>query len=499
MNMMNRFRLEIIVFVSGATVMMLELAGSRVLAPYAGTSLVTWTSLIGTILAALALGYAWGGRLADRKNPTLRALAGLLIVSAAAMAAIAICNTPILAFFQFIIRDIRLRAVASSIVLFLPASFILGAIAPYAAKLKLVDLRSSGRTIGNLYAISTAGSIAGTFLAGFFLLSLLGNARLILLCAFLQFALSLLASRGNERPPHTVAIGIVIIAIFIGTTALSGFLAANFDFHDTDTAYNRATVFRVTDAKSGKPMRVLATEAGTIQSEAYLDSDEMVPEYLNMFRVFRAFVPSPKQTAMIGGGAYSFPKYFLRTFTDATIAVVEIDPAITSIAREYFGLRDDPRLSLFTLDGRVFLNSVKERYDVLFIDAFRSGYASPFTLTSREAVERQYQILNENGAVVMNIISAISGDRGKLLRAELATYRSIFPHVYIFAVSSRNPMAVQNIVLVAHKSSHATDLVSDDPELAPLLSRAWTDFVPQDLPILTDDKSPVDEYATLLL
>jgi predicted membrane-bound spermidine synthase len=154
--------LEISVFLCGAVVMVIELTGSRVLAPYLGTSLVVWTSLIGIILASLSLGYWWGGRVADRR-PEARLLGRIILLAAVATAAIALTKSFVLGFLQSQGAGLHAAAVWSTLLLFAPPSVLLGMVAPFAVRLKIADTQTSGRTAGNLYAISTIGSIVGTF------------------------------------------------------------------------------------------------------------------------------------------------------------------------------------------------------------------------------------------------------------------------------------------------------------------------------------------------
>jgi MFS family permease len=165
----KKIYLEIVVFVCGAVVMAFEIIGSRMLGPYAGTSYIVWSAIIGIILLSLSLGYYAGGRIADHKpRPDLLALivfvAGILILITA------LIKDPVLAFLPGAIEDIRVVSVVSSLLLFAPCAFLLGMVSPFAARLKMNSVAHSGRTVGNLYALSTVGSIAGVFLAGFYLI-----------------------------------------------------------------------------------------------------------------------------------------------------------------------------------------------------------------------------------------------------------------------------------------------------------------------------------------
>jgi predicted membrane-bound spermidine synthase len=206
--------LEIVVFVCGAAVMIFELVGSRVIAPYVGTSTYAWTSLIGVILASLSAGYYVGGYLAD-KRPSIRPMALIIIFSAVAIAFSAFTKDIFSVFISTLHVILEIKSIVISLILFAPASFLLGMVSPYAVRLRMIDITKSGRTSGNLYAISTAGSIFGTFLAGFYIIPNLGstNTLMILSIALLLVAVLLLLDTKIGRP---VKIAVLLLIVFLG-------------------------------------------------------------------------------------------------------------------------------------------------------------------------------------------------------------------------------------------------------------------------------------------
>ena len=169
------------VFLCGAALMIIELTGSRILAPFLGPSLVVWTSLIGIILASLSLGAWWGGILADRR-PSARLLGRIVLLAAWATAAIGLSKSWVLPFLQGA-GSLHVTAIVATLVLFAPASVLLGMVAPFAVRLQLADTEVAGRTAGSLYALSTIGSIAGTFLAGFVLIAWVGSTAILFITA----------------------------------------------------------------------------------------------------------------------------------------------------------------------------------------------------------------------------------------------------------------------------------------------------------------------------
>ncbi|MBA7499106.1 Polyamine aminopropyltransferase [subsurface metagenome] len=487
----SKYLLEIVVFVCGAVVMMFELVGSRVLGPYFGTSLFVWTSLIGIILGSLSLGYYLGGKIADKKS-SFKSLSLIIFLAAISIGLMVIIKDFWLIVLQNSFTDIRTSSVLASISLFLPASVFLGMVSPYAVKLKLNNLNTSAQTVGNLYAISTTGSIFGTFLAGFYLIPHFGTNKLLIILSITLITISLALSAKKDTRIKLSVFAIVVIGWFV----ISGlnYMLPKSGFIDVDTAYNRIWIYDRIDFRTNKIVKMMGINNEN-HSSMFLDSDELVSEYTKYYHLAKHFNPNFKKTMMLGGAGYSYPKDFLYRYPEATIDVVEIDPKVTELAKKYFRLEENPRLTIYHEDGRVFLNKTQEKYDVIFGDAFSSHYSLPYQLTTKEAVQKKYNILNDDGIVILNIISAIEGEKGKFLRAEYATYKSLFPQVYLFPVThSDYGNVVQNIILVALKSEKDQTFNNSDPKLNEYLQHLWKKTVDADIPILTDNFAPVAYY-----
>jgi spermidine synthase len=487
--------------------MVYELVGSRVLAPHLGSSTYVWTSLIGVILGSLSVGYWGGGRIADGKAG-LENLGGIVFLAAAVIGITTCLKDPILEIIGINISDLRWKSVLASILLFSPASILLGSVSPYAVKLKSKTLENLGSTVGKLYALSTIGSIVGTFAAGFYLIPTFGTNKILVIisCALTAAAILTLPAR---KTIEKAGMGSICLAITMGGGYLDKRYNGPFPLLDVDTQYSRV---RITDKVS--PFRMarkshqkntgdqgavrLLQMSNTLNSGIYHDSDELLFKYTRFFRLAKHFQPNVRTSVMIGGGAFVYPRDFLRMFPQAAMDVVEIDPALTDLAKQYFRLRDDPRLKVINEDGRTFLNRAESRYDVLFCDAFASVYSIPYQLTTRESVRQMYRLLNDNGVALVNVISGIRGDNGRFLRAEHETFRSVFPHVYLFQVDNRaDATSFQNIMLVAVKGEKAPGLKNSDSELNEYLSHLWRQELPSDTPVLTDDYAPVEHYINL--
>lgn len=491
-NFRHKFLLELIVFTSGALVMIFEVTGSRILAPYIGTSVYIWTSLIGVILGSLSLGYHLGGRAAD-KNPELKKLASVLFSAAALMSVTLLLQDFALSFLATVGLRLEVKAILAALLLFAPASMLFGFITPYAVRLKMVAVEDSGKIIGKLYALSTVGSIFGTFLAGFFLLPFVGSIRTVYLIIAILFALSITIAPFTLTQRKLYALILFVFAIGLNEFVRYS-LGKDFDLHDIDTEYSRIRVFRTTDDETNRPIEVLTLDPFSTQSAIFLDGDEIVLKYANFYQLLRHFKPDFQKTLIIGGAGYSFPKEYLRKYPGKQIDVVEIDPQMTRIAHDFFRLKDDPNLRIFHQDGRVFLNQNKERYDVVLVDAFGSVYSVPFQLTTREAVQKMNDSLSADGVVIVNMISAIDGDGSRFLRSEYKTYSEVFPHVLLFKVrNEKDDATTQNLILVASKAKDIS-LESDDKEISKLLQNLYRKPLSLTVPALTDDLAPVEYY-----
>ena len=494
--------LEVVSFICGAAVMVLEMAGARLLAPYLGTSIVVWTAMIGVVLACLSLGYWLGGKAGD-KAPSARKL-GLIIASGSAFVVIAaLAQRPILAAVAGANWPLQVSAVAAAVFLFAVPCVFLGMVSPYIIQVRLLDYQNKSRSssiIGRFFALSTIGSIAGTFLGGYWLISWFGT-RLILyaVAAVLALAALLVMPRGRKIPAALV---------FASCIGLGGFTAANVHESlatgiDFDTRYNH---IRIQDGTSGgHRVRYLTTDPGSAQSGMRIDDPTyLLFDYTKHYAIGWHILPTAKDFLMLGGGGYSVPKFLLRTKSNAKIDVVEIDPGITQAAREYFELKDDGRLRIFHEDARVFLNRAARedafgRYDMIMGDTFTSNYNIPFHLGTVECAEHIKALLRDDGVFVCNIISAVTGEEGQVLRSIHAAFAEVFPQTHVFPVSypHRTDLA-QNVMLVALKTPKTIPLAWD-AEMQAMLAKEFKGVLEQDVMALTDNYAPVERYSMPML
>lgn len=486
----SKYRLEVVVFIVGACVMAVEITGSRILAPYFGTSVIVWTSLIGIVLAALSGGYAYGGRLAD-KNPKWEVLSLVIFLAALYVGLVSFSKDILLYFLQRVFVDVRLGSTVATIILLGPPSFLLGIVSPYAVRLKIRDLKKTGKTAGSLYAISTVGSIFGTFLAGYFLLSYLGNTYLLNLISFALLFSALICF--GKLP---------MLGKLLGTIFLFFCLAASFVYLrasqeggivDRDTLYNRVWIFNTKDPASDREIKVLRFDPKFTQSAIFLDDNDLVMNYTKYLHSVDAFVPKIERVLVVGGAAYVVPRDLLLRHKEAKVDVVEIDPEVTSLAKQYFGLAENERLSIIHEDARTFFERGQkqvEGYDLVLLDAFGSSNSVPFHLTTVESYEGVKNLLSSRGIVAVNVISAVEGKNSEFFRAEFLTLRSVFPYVFTIPVENQRLGDVQNVILIGSKTGYVQ---SSDSEILDYLSKMYEGKVVK-IPILTDDFAPVDNY-----
>lgn len=498
---MQKFIPSIVIFITGFITMVFEFVGARALGPYFGTSIFVWTSLIGIIMGSLSLGYWLGGVLSVKKT-NFHFLGIMMLIAGVFVVLTALGDKYILDRVVKYIPNFKLQNVISVALLFGPASVLFGMILPYSIRLKMENIKSSGSTIGSLYALSTVGSILGTFTAGFILVPTLGYSNIFFILSITMFVISIVLFFVEKG-----YIGSVISISFIAITIFTWNQKRNQkqNYLDFDTQYNRVLIFETTDRNTGRPIKMLRVNDEN-SSAMFLDGDEgLAFKVLEYYHLVEHFVPDFNHSLMIGGSGYAFPKAYLNTYPKASLDVVEIDPGLTALAREHFNLQDNPRLRIYHEDGRIYLNHCeKNKYDAVFMDAYKSMLTIPYQLTTQNAVQKISDALTNNGAVFANVISSLNDDTNEFLRAELATYRSVFPQVFLFAVQYPNPteeekLFFQNIMLVGLKSSVMPEMNSENQQLHRFLSNLIELKTSDKDFIITDEYAPVEYFAAKVL
>lgn len=488
--MKSKSFLLLLTFLSGAMVMVFEIIGARILAPYIGTSFFVWTALIGFVLASLSLGYYLGGKWIDKK-PSIK-MPGIAFFGAAlSLLFVLVIKDDFLEWVLQHIRGIKASAIVSSFVLFVPASVFFGMISPMISRLLLIDLPKAGKTIGNVFALGSIGSLFGTFLAGFYLLP---NFSLSLILATIFFISIIIAMVIFMAEKKWVWASMSIVFVLLGALQLNQKQDHNYTYQ-YESEYNSIKVFPSIDYQSGDS--ILMMQLGRQRAGGMSLTDNTLPfNYLYYFRLAEHFNPDFKNTLMLGGAAYSFPKYFLSQYPEAKMDVVEIDEEVTRVAHEYFGLQENKNLSIIHEDARTYINTCDEKYDVIYSDTFRNAISLPYQLTTIEAIQKQYELLNEGGVVLVNVIQAVEGKSSLFLQAELKTFMQVFPQVYLFADRGVNKREeIQSTIIFAIKSETRPAFSSSITSIDSLLAKRVNESIPLNQAILYDDFAPVDYLA----
>lgn len=481
---MKKYKLEITTFIAGATGMIVELVASRILSPYLGSSNLIWTCIIGMMLAFMSIGYFIGGKISD-KYPKMNLLS-LFILDASIFISI-IPLIEVYAIEPLSKKNISLPIIAiicSTITFGIP-SLLLATASPFAVKLKEKDEKQIGQVSGKMSAISTIGSIFGTFLAGFILIPKLGVKNIILMIVVILNILSFILQ--EEKNIKYIIKSIIILLILVAVVLLGKklFYQKYQDMIlDTDSEYSRIWIRKLVN-DSGKEYNTLEVDLG-LESIAS-NEKKLTSEYLKYYDLFDYYQENTDNVLLIGGAAYTYPSYYLENFKEKKIDVVEIDPKMTELAQKYFNLDiNNSNLTIYHEDGRRFLNTSNNKYDCILVDAFK-GLNVPFQLTTVEALENEKRLLNDDGIIISNIFSALEGENSKFLRNEYTTYKKIFDNVKVFKVDlgSDDNTEMQNYILVAFNGKQI-----ENPEkfekYAKLLSTEMTEI---DISgeVLTDD------------
>ena len=440
--------LAVLVFVAGIASMSLEFAASRILIPIFGSSIYTWGSLIGVILTGLSLGYHIGGKLAD-KNPNFLKLC--LVIFSAGLYIIFIpfiAPTITSSFIQFV-SDSQYASLFAVFTLLIVPTFLLGIVSPYAIKLATRRLNELGNVSGNLYSLSTIGSIVGTFLTVFILIPTFEiNYILFGLGVTLMFFSSLF---GLARFPKIIAVFVVVLLFFFPSINLSS--VGTVMIHPNGMlVYEKETLYSHLDVIDNGNIRTLYLD-GNIHSQMYKNKpEELVNTYTKYFHLGFLFNPDAKDVLFVGGGGFSGPKNFLSMYSEARIDVVEIDPDVISTARNYFYLpaNNGSRLMVYNDDARNFLSKTEKKYDLIILDAFSKNYV-PFHLMTLEYFQLLDGKLTSDGIIISNNIGSMTGDRSDIIRAVYKTISQVFPSVYVFP-TEHNPGNLQNIMLATMKT-----------------------------------------------
>lgn len=442
------WRPSLIVFISNACIMTIELVAGRLIAPFVGVSLYTWTSVIGVILAGISIGNFVGGKLADR-YASRRLLGTIFIVAGLASLSVLITASAIgerglpAATWLPLVGRMLLFVTA----IFLLPSILLGVISPLVVKLSLQDLNSSGSTIGRIYAASALGSIVGTFATGYVLISLFGTRAILLGVGALLIAMGLLFGRwlrGATKPALASAVP-VIAAVALAAGPLQATLQGPC-LRETDYFCIRV---RDETREDGETYRVLTLDRLVHSYVSLNDPRKLVYGYERVGAEVLAYMERHRDSIdafFIGGGGYTLPRYIEVVHPRSIVEVAEIDPGVTAIAHEMLGLPRDTKVKTINQDARLFLLRLDpaRRYNLIVGDAF-NDFSVPYHLTTHEFNQLVRQHLTDDGIYMLNLI-----DGGDLpfASAMLRTLGQTFDWIYFIPIGRRWLDTTRNTFIV---------------------------------------------------
>jgi spermidine synthase len=485
-----------VVSISGAAVLAIEILGTRILGPFYGVSLFLWSALITVTLAALSIGYAVGGRWADRgaridRLGSVLALAGLWTV------AIPWLRHPLLALTEPL--GLRAAVLATSGVLFGPPLTLLGMVSPYAIRLRADRLEDVGRTAGNIFAVSTVASVASALVTGFILIPSVGVQRLTLGIGLVLLLTGSVALVVSSAPAGRIAGAAAFVLAAVGSVLRptpSGAKAASVVWMG-QSAYAELRVLDLNDA------RYLLVDGGIHTIRVQPDGGALHP-YAVVTDLAKLFFEEPGRLLLVGLGGGSVATSFAKD--DWRVDAVEIDPEVVRIARDSFDL--DDRVQVHVRDGRRFVAKSEETWDVIVFDAYSSG-SIPFHLVTREVFEECARRLAPGGLVFLNVEGR--GWDDPIIASIGATLRTCFRSV-VALPTSEPPNTLGNLVLIAtdrerlefepRRLQHPYDVLRREGEgwnhwATVQRNHAWDNRFepPVGGPVLTDDLNPVDLWA----
>ena len=473
---------NIVVFISSFCILVIEIVAGRIMAPYVGVSLYTWTSIIGVVLAGISIGAYLGGLIADR-YPHASTLGWLLFISGLGTFSISpLTNLIGGAPFQ---TSLMVRILLVTTIIFFAPSCILGMISPVVVKLALNNLEKTGNVVGKIYAFSTLGSILGTFATGFFLISWMGTRTVLLTMGAILILCAPVFGNFFSRKRTLIRFVLVILVFFVLIFPLAVWVGyASMDSEKTvipsspleimKTLYGLAFAFPKDEntyfyresnyytiklkkdhtRSDGGPLESLVLDHLVHSYTDLNDPFRLEYEYIRIYEEvarWQSEKRNPFRALFIGGGGYTFPRFVEAKYPKAEIDVVEIDPEVTKVVHQYLGVPKDSRIRSFNEDGRWFVMNHKEKgkYDFIFGDAF-NDLSIPYHLSTKEFAAQLKALLKPDGLLLANVIDSFKA--GQFMPSYIRTLEEIFGkgNVYLIALTSDfDHMGISTYVIVA--------------------------------------------------
>jgi spermidine synthase len=473
-------RLSAVVVLSGAAALATEICASRLLAPFFGTSTVVWANIIGLILLYLSAGYWLGGRVADR-HPSAGWLGALLTAAAVTIAALPFAAHPILGAALQALSGLSLGTTVASffatLLLFSVPVTLLGMVSPFAIRLAVSEVSRAGSVAGRLYALSTMGSIVGTFVPALLTIPLIGTQR-TLIGAALGCAIAATLLRGWRWMALVVAVAGLLLVPPGPVKSAPGLIAA------AESPYQFVDI-----VQSPQGVRYLELNEGLVVHSEWRAGSVLTGGEWDMFLVAPPLIAHPvRRVLIIGNACGTIARAYAVFYPQARIDGVELDPTVTRLCREYMGESAIPNLTVITADGRPFLETATTRYDLIIVDAYQQPYI-PFQLATTEFFQLCRDHLTPGGAVALNV-ERIPGNTSLDDTIE-STLASVLPDTWTWPALRLNEAVIawnQRAVTVPHLRSPLDPRIA---ALGPLLSAQLRPARRTQAP-MTDDRAPIE-------
>ena len=496
--------LYVTAFFSGMSVMAIELGVSRLLAPYFSSSQIVWTVIIGTIMIAMAIGNVWGGRAADKDPDPVRLYRRLLAAAAIAIVIYLMDYHLKLRQIHNVIYTFVAGFVSGLLALFVKSNFLvwaslgscfalfvvplmlLGTVTPSLMKYATESLDDNGRTVGELEALGTIGSIIGTFLPTFVTIPAVGTARTFLIFAAILAVISLgfFISR-KKWVARSAVIAVVITALMFMPFNYS------FAFWEDDLTVEDESIYNYLQVRETDESVILSTNVAFGVQSIMMKSGGLTGMYYDYALAAPLMAEKCDDVLILGLGTGTFAGQCLKYFPGCSVTGVEIDEKIVALSREYFGLPEE--VNAVVGDGRAYLTT-SGTYDVIMVDAYQD-ITIPFQMSSVEFFTEVLEHLNPGGVMVVNM-SMRSDAEGSMNEYLMDTIASVFPYcatVKVTGGSNLELLATADAEGFARLAERIAALGEDDA-LSAIMSRVEEGLVPVEGGglILTDDKAPVE-------
>lgn len=481
----------LLICVVGATSMTVQLSGTRILTPFFGASIYTWTSLIGTMLGFLSAGYFLGGNIAD-KQKNQNTISYIFAIAGGLNLVIALYGFHIAEYVSNIFPLPKYGTLATSIVLFGPVSIVFGASSPIFAKEYVRSMRHLGGNIAHLYGSSAIGSILGTYFTGYILLDVVSVRTIFWGVSLLFFIIAIRTYKFLKTIIFWTFAFAIILAHYQAYRYVSQLpLTRIQNAHVIDHIGSKYIDYYVTETHEGSnSFRLLQTDQYSAQSILDVKSPGIMQSpHLYIFAA-RGCFNLPQDNLLIGGGAFSLPIYYWEHYPNHVLDVVEIDPQLEKISQKYFGLRyEDKRGDIFFGDGRYYLKSSKKYYDAIFLDAFNT-FVLPYHLITKEAMNLMYDRLKLDGILLVHVISATNQESVRFIDHVHKTMNEVFSTIITYQVNPSEPFEkTQQIVLVGVKG-----FPTEEPACK-YLHHKYVFQTHRSAITLTDNFAPIENYA----